>query len=280
MFRAVKHDRGVETMGCCKQVILVIAVLATSACGGGVAQIPVQPFRPSAIKALTEKYADVVCVKNDPKADCTADLVNKPQPGSWLAQAENCGAIAGTVPDTDAALVNCQAVRNAMSSDLLLAINYNFNSYSGNILANRAKSNFYIGGVRSGLEAGATLIGGEGVKTVLAALAGLTGTIQSSANEEFYYEQSAPALIQTMEANRKEVLSRIRLNLKLPYRDYPITALVDDLNTYYRAGTMADAISRLQTEAVTAQVKAEQTLACISKEPSVDEARKCLPDSP
>lgn len=276
---AVQDIKG-EMMAHFARAIVAAALLATSACGGGVTQIPVQPFRPNAIQTLTDRYSDVVCAKDKRDGTCTAADDGKPRPGSWLAQAENCGAIAGTAPDTDAALVNCRAVRNAMSSDLLLAINYNFNSYSGNILANRAKSNFYIGGVRSGLEAGATLIGGEGVKTVLAALAGLTGTIQSSANEEFYYEQSAPALIQTMEANRKEVLSRIRLNLKLPYRDYPITALVDDLNTYYRAGTMADAISRLQTEAVTAQVKAEQTLVCISKETSVDEARRCLPDSP
>lgn len=113
------------------RAIVAAALLATSACGGGVTQIPVQPFRPNAIHTLTDRYSDVVCAKDKRDGTCTAADDGKPRPGSWLAQAENCGAIAGTAPDTDAALVNCRAVRNAMSSDLLLAINYNFNSYSG-----------------------------------------------------------------------------------------------------------------------------------------------------
>lgn len=257
--------------------MLASALLITSGCtslpGGGVAQIPQQPFKANAVAALVNKYTDAVCTTG--MDGCTSSEVGKPRAGSWLAASEACSKIDGTVADSDPTLVNCSAVRNSMSADLILAINYNFNIYSGNILANRAKSNFYIGGVRSGLETGATLIGGEGVKTVLSSLAALTGTIQSSANEEFYYEQSAPALIQSMEANRKEILAKVRRNLKLPYRDYPIAALVDDLNSYYRAGTMADAIARLQNEAVKAQAKAEVRLACVEKAADITAARAC-----
>lgn len=249
----------------------VISAAGTiSACtlpGAGVSSIPKQPFAEAAINNILQKYTYAICPLANTRfeADCAGVKAGQPRPGSWLDNIEECADIAQTGSDNNQRLAECARYRNAMMADLTLAINYNFEAYAGGLISNRAKGSFYAGSLRTGLETGATLIGGEGVKTVLSSLATLTGTVQTSFDKEFYFEQTGPALIQTMRANRKRAYLDMVEKRQLSYTDYSISSAVSDLNDYYRQGTIAAAVTRLANDAVRAGNEAEAKSNCLEK---------------
>lgn len=233
--------------------------------GAGVATIPRQPFSDGAMQLIAKKYLEAV------------DLSNKANPvaksGSWLDFAEKCAAHARS--NDTAELTKCKTYRDLVIDDLVLIINYNYNSYEGNLLAGRAKSDFYAGSARTAFETGATLIDATGVKTVLSALATFTGNTKTLANEAFYYEQTGPALINAMRADRIDTYASILVGKKTDYKDYPISAAMADLDAYFRAGTIASSVIRLSRATAQNEADAQEKLACVEKETDVQKARTC-----
>lgn len=94
-----------------------------------------------------------------------------------------------------------------------------------------------------------TLVGGARSKANLAAAAAGLGGAKTSVDKHFYYEQSVNALVATMNAKRKEVLTRILQSIGSDLTTYPFTQAVTDAHDYYMAGTVNGALTFIQSEA-------------------------------
>src|ERR1035437_5100372 len=77
-----------------------------------------------------------------------------------------------------------------------------------------------------------TSVGGAAAKTVLAGIAaGVTGS-KVVVDKTFFYEKSIPALVATMNAQRKQVLIPILEGAKKSLEEYPFDQAVTDLHAY------------------------------------------------
>lgn len=102
-----------------------------------------------------------------------------------------------------------------------------------------------------------TLTGGERAKTNLAALAALITGTKISIDKHFYFEKTVPALVATMNAQRKTVLLKIMTGQKFDVDVYPFTQALADLYDYEQAGTLIGAINTIQVDAGAKEVKAD-----------------------
>lgn len=102
-----------------------------------------------------------------------------------------------------------------------------------------------------------TLTGGLRSKTNLAAFAALITGTKISIDKHFYFEKTVPALVATMNAQRKEVLIRIMRGRQLGTDKYPFTQALADLYDYEQAGTLIGAINIIQVDAGAKEVKAD-----------------------
>ena len=252
------------------RLILLSSLTAmTAACasvgGQGVAAIPKKPFSDGAVEVIANKYLDAVTRSG------TSMPVAKA--GSWLDFYEKCRD--HVTANNSVELVKCRNFRDLVINDLMFIINHNYSAYEGKLLAGRANSDFYVGATRSAFETGATLIDATGVKTVLSALATFTGSTQTLANEAFYYEQTGPALINAMRADRKTAHLPILAGMKSEYKDYPLTAAMADLDAYFRAGTIASAVIALSKTTANAEEEATSKLQCATKALTATDVRTC-----
>lgn len=212
--------------------------------GYGVGTIPKQISTQSNINSMSGKYTDAV-----------SNGVAKS--GSWIEMSEKCLlATSQTTPS----LETCKTYRNGMIAEMLLIVDYNYHAYEGNLLAGRAKTDFYFSAARTGLETAATLFSPADTKTILSALATASGTVKSSAEKDFYFDQTGPALISVMRSDRKTTETRIVESQKKGYSDYPIASAVRDMAAFYRAGTMASAVASLNTATGVKEVIADTAL--------------------
>lgn len=226
---------------------LVISLLAAllSGCtlpGGGVAIIPTQVITNDGIKAMSVKYQNAVCTK----VEVGCGSIGAPRNGSWLAHMNTCQTVGRN-------LANCRILRDAIINELLLIADHNYHAYEGGMIAGRAKNNFYTGALRTSLETAGALITVADTTRVLAGLAAFTGSIQESADKEFFFDNTIDALIIQMRADRAEALVNLLNGRKLTYDNYSIETAVGDITNYYRAGTLASAIVSISKSASSAE---------------------------
>jgi hypothetical protein len=207
---------------------------------GGVAKIPSQTITDPSINKIAEKYQKAVCNKVDLKEGCSAKDVIRD--GSWLANINTCQA-----PARDATV--CKILRNNIINEMLLITNHYYHVYEGNMIAGKARNNFYTGALRSSLETAGALITVANTTKILSGLAALTGTLQESANQEFYFDNTIDALITQMRADRTKAVIPLLTKQDADYDKYSIEAAILDINTYYRAGTIASAIISISESA-------------------------------
>lgn len=97
-------------------------------------------------------------------------------------------------------------------------------------------------------------------KTNLALVAaGVTGG-KITIDKHFYFDKTIPALVSTMNAQRKQILADILKGRGQDIIDYPLTRALDDLSTYEQAGTLIGAIGTMQADAAVKERAADQII--------------------
>jgi hypothetical protein len=120
------------------------------------------------------------------------------------------------------------------------------------------------------LNLAATFAGGEGTKTVLAAIsAGVAGS-KASIDKHYFYEKTVPALIAAMNAQRKVVLERILIGMKGDLEEYSFEQALADVYEYYQAGTFMGAVMAIQADSGAKEKKADEKILMLTK-PTPDE---------
>lgn len=238
-------------------ISIIALVLLTSACGAfkgaGAVIIPTQTITDSGIKSMSLRYQNAACPKKGDGCTNEGDI----RVNSWLAHIETCQKPSRNVDD-------CKMYRNTIINELVLITDHYYHAYEGGMLSGGAKNNFYVGALRSSLETAGALMTPANTIRVLSGLAALTGTLQESANKEFYFDNAIDALIIQMRADRAEALFPLIDNQTKPYDDYSIERAIADVTTFYRAGTLASAIISISKSATKAQTVAQDKLETIN----------------
>lgn len=145
---------------------------------------------------------------------------------------------------------SCHTVnRNEVVGDQIRLLNFHYNNYEGNILAGRAQTDFGVESLNFVFSSLAALFSPVLTKTVLSASAAFLSAGQTSNIKNLYGDSSQFALIARMRADRAAILTTIQEGLTRSYQDYPINQAETDLDSYYRAGTIAGAVQNLAGKA-------------------------------
>src|SRR5581483_3708743 len=121
-------------------------------------------------------------------------------------------------------------------------------------------------------------VGSATTKTILAAIAaGVTGS-RAIIERDYYYEKTVPALVAQMNVSRKQALIPILQGIGQTIDQYSIANALDDLNTYYCAGTFTGAINAIQANAATTDASVSEQIADLTKIPQsvIDFKKKVL----
>jgi hypothetical protein len=118
---------------------------------------------------------------------------------------------------------------------------------------------------------GAT-VGSTATKAALAAAsAGVIGA-KSAIDKDLLYQKTIVTLVAQMEADRKAVLATILTNMHSDISTYPLEAAGSDLQDYYQAGTLVDALQSLtQSAGVSEQNASDQVSQALSGNYSYDD---------
>lgn len=219
--------------------------------GGGAAIIPTTTITKSGIDKIAEKYQNAVCTEQDASKGCSAKGAIRDK--SWIANINNC-------QDPARVAATCKILRNNIINELLLITDHYYHLYEGGMLAGNAKNNFYTGALRTSLETAGALITVADTTRILSGLAAFTGSLQETASQEFYFDNTIDALITQMRADRTKALIPLLSKQKADYDDYSIETAISDINTYFRAGTLASAIISISKSASAAQEENEAAL--------------------
>jgi hypothetical protein len=105
--------------------------------------------------------------------------------------------------------------------------------------------------------------GSAATKAALAAAsAGVIGA-KATVNTDIFYQKTLPALISQMRAGRQAALVNIKTGLAQPVTKYSIDQALDDINSYYVAGTLPSAIAQVTAQAGAALATANDALAAL-----------------
>lgn len=115
------------------------------------------------------------------------------------------------------------------------------------------------------LNVGGSVAGGA-ASALSAASAGVVGA-KAAFDKNVFFDKTMPALLANMMAKRKEVLVRIREGLIKDVDEYPLTLALNDLETYYNAGTIPGALVDIAETAGAVAKEADKKLTVLlSKE--------------
>jgi hypothetical protein len=148
--------------------------------------------------------------------------------------------------------------RNELIEDALPYIDSAYMDFITDIQAGRDRSNFVADLIDLGASAAIGITNGERPLQILGiALTAFRGG-RSSANLNFYKEQTTPILISKMDGNRANVRAIILQREEQGIDRYPIGAAIRDIVDYYNAGTLVRAFTELSKDTATQTQQAEK----------------------
>ena len=148
--------------------------------------------------------------------------------------------------------------RNHILGSAILLLDVNFADFEQKIVRGVRKYDFGTSVINLGIAAATATVGGEQIKAILGATQTAVLGVESAFNEEILLEQTIQVLTTKMVAERAVVAQRLRSGMASPLVDYPLVAGLSDLGAYYRAGTLAGALSDLSAQ-VGQEAKEETT---------------------
>ena len=150
--------------------------------------------------------------------------------------------------------------RNKFVTGRLSLINLQYVLFVREFAADKAQLDTAMDMLQLGVDLATAVVGGEAVKSALgAASSGITGT-RASVKKNFFFEQTMPALITAMNAQRKETLIPIIRGLNADLTNYPFAQGVADLEAYYFAGTFVGGLQAIQRDAGQKEAEKDRTI--------------------
>ncbi len=147
--------------------------------------------------------------------------------------------------------------RDSVVSARMWAIDLNYSTFATELSRERRNIGFLSALGIVGLTQTATLMTPVVTKDILTAVASGVVVAQQSYDQEILADRTVQVLLLQMQANRARVAARILTGLRAPTSDYPLILALQDVEDYYRAGTIAGALTSV-TEAAGTEVRAAE----------------------
>ena len=151
------------------------------------------------------------------------------------------------------------AQRNARLSQGMLQIDTAYEQFRGEYFANRAAIDTVGDLVGLGLN-GATVFSGAAAAPALAAAAAAVIGTRSVLDRNLFAETSRVVVLMTMDAARAEARVAIVVGMTQSIEDYPLDLGMLDLVTYYRSGSVLNAMVTIGAGSVERSQRADQML--------------------
>lgn len=134
----------------------------------------------------------------------------------------------------------------------LKLIDINYSNYVLDLNKNRKNVSFFSNASSSLLSTTSSLIQPKSTSSILSAVASSITGVQAASEKEYFVDKTMEALISQMNANRAQRLVVILTGLKKD--SYGLIELNNDLDEYYKAGLVINAIQSISS---TAQAKSQ-----------------------
>jgi len=150
--------------------------------------------------------------------------------------------------------------RDEVVNGRLTAIDIQFNLFQEQLYEQGIGAGILTDWLVLALGGATTVIGTAVTKAALgAAITGVTGA-KVAFDKHVYFNQTLPALLTKMQAQRKEVLVLIRAGLHRDDAEYPLTQALGDLEHYFNVGTIPGVIVSIAESAGAQAKKADEDL--------------------
>jgi len=153
-----------------------------------------------------------------------------------------------------------EAARATVAYDLMRMIDEEYAKFEQNLRSDRDYKSVIVQFTSIGLSSAGALTGTSDVKSILAAIdTGIKGA-DATVDKTVFREKASEALINQMRASRSKAANVILLGLKKDMKDYPLEALISDLQVYYNCGNVTSALADLANQTTTEADNAANTL--------------------
>lgn len=175
-----------------------------------------------------------------------------------------------------------QRIRNDLINGRIALIDIHFNDFLQNLHEEGIGLNVFADAIVIGLGAAGALVSGGASQVLSGATAAVVGA-KESVDKNAFFDQTMPALMTKMIAQRKTVLVGIRDGLlNKTDAQYPLAQGLAELEGYYYAGTIPGAITGVVqsagAEAASADKKLLETVSFHLDDPSAAIKRVIFPD--
>ena len=186
----------------------------------------------------------------EPSSDLEADLK------AIEAHYGNATAVATAL----AAETNPEAARDKLIAGRLVAMNLRYLRFVREVTNQKQAIDSAADILILSLNLAGAALADTTTKTVLAAVsAGVAGS-RTTVDKNYFYEKTMPALVASMNAERKKALIPLLKGMKLSVKDYPVAQALTDLDAYYHAGTLMGAVNAVAADAGEKEKDATQTI--------------------
>jgi len=141
------------------------------------------------------------------------------------------------------------ALRNAQLASAMAQVDAGYSVFRLQYFANRTTFDTVGDIVGLGLNAAGTAFGGAALKSALAATAGSVLGLRAIVDQDVFAQSSRVAIVMTMDADRASVRDRILQGMTQPIERYPLEVGMADVQRYYDAGSVVNAIIAVTTQA-------------------------------
>jgi hypothetical protein len=253
---AAPHHPQEDPMKSFAAIVPVVCVAVLSGCGV-VAKYLDAPFAPPVPAFLEDKNKECVngllsAYNRAPEVTAKGQTATS-QPVRSGAAGKDCFAWA------TADHYSKQQIRDIFADQTLAEIDSNYVRFFKLHYERRAAGDMIFDFLNLGAGFTGTLAGGTFDKTVTNALVTLITGTKLAEQSNFYNKQASLAIIAKMDAMRADRRKAIELNLGHT-NPYPLRSLMGDLNDYYRAGTVIEALCAINQAADTEKKEKEDAL--------------------
>lgn len=160
--------------------------------------------------------------------------------------------------------------REEFRNDLIMVgirrIDENYGHYQKRMVSADAGRNIGLATTTTALGAWGALVSGGDTSQILSGITGLLTATDTSIDKETYINQTLSALFEVMAAERARVHAKIRYRMREGISQYSVADALNDLERYYRAGSLVGAIERVSEDAATDKTKSEGVLSLLRRD--------------
>ena len=242
----ILHRNCVSRIACIFVIMSVTAAMLSS-CGSGFMRkyyndYSVDPLEHDTSKTISRELAGT----------CTLDSEKKP---TVLPDGKAiCGyCLDGKKLDNDQKDL-CSYQRNLVIGDLIGISDTMCDTHIRTIYGNEASLNIITGTFTNAFSGAATVVGGEGSKSILSALAFFFNSERSLMNETVYKSVLVPAIVkkinESRQASRKNIFQKYETNKNEDYEKYPVNIALLDVIEYHQTCSFMSGLQKALYEGI------------------------------